>query len=128
VDTDAARVLTGAGGVRVTEKLKIRVEFEVYGPMKVVRPHREFYGKNAVAKPRLVQIEWEENEELYGACDVPDDEGAPGRSQRVEGVEGLVITPDPGLFGTDADRTAAGKTTFKQLKFGEWNILNLEKL
>jgi hypothetical protein len=111
----------------VTDKLKIRVEYENDGPLKVVRPHREFFGRQAVVQPLLVEVEWEEHEDLYG-CICSDDEGAPGRSQRVSGVSGLVITPDPQLFGTDDERTAAGKLTFKKLSFGEWNILNTEEL
>ena len=57
-----------------------------------------------------------------------DSEGTLGRSARNAKVPGLVITPDPSLYGTDADRTAAGKLTFKKLNFGEWNILNTEEM
>jgi hypothetical protein len=120
------------GGVRaVTEKLKIRVEFEVTDGMKMVRPHRQFFGKSAVAEPCLFEIEWEEHEDLYACCDVDDSEGTLGRAARCsekDKLPGIVITADPSLYGTDADRTAAGKLTFKQIKFGEWNCLNLEAL
>jgi hypothetical protein len=115
----------------VTEKIKIRVEFDedktTTPTLKLVRPHRVFYGRSAVTEPLKVEIEFEENEDLYG-CICSDDEGAPGRSVRVEKAPGLVITPDPGLFGSDADRLTAKKLTFKKLKFGEWNMLNLEEL
>jgi hypothetical protein len=112
----------------MTDKLKIRVEYQQDGPLKVCRPHRQFYGRSAVAEPILFEVEWEEHEELFGAIGVDDAEGTLGRAARNEKVPGLVITPDPLLYGTDADRTAAGKLTFKPIKFGEWNILNVEEL
>ena len=40
----------------------------------------------------------------------------------------LVVTADPLLYGTDADRLAAGKFPFTELRFGEWNVLNLHEL
>ena len=111
----------------MTEKLKIRCEFEIDGPLKVVRPHRQFFGRSAVAEPLLVEVEFEENEDLYG-CLCDESEGSPGRAARVNKMPTLVITPDPLLFGSDADRTAAGKLTFKKLDFGQWNVLNTEEL
>jgi hypothetical protein len=115
----------------MTEKLKIRVEFEQDGPLKVIRPHRQFFGQGAVAEPILFEIEWEEHEDLYAAIGVDDAEGTLGRAARsseASKLPGLVITADPSLYGTDADRTAAGKLTFKKIAFGEWNILNMEEL
>src|SRR5512135_3621392 len=128
VGTHGARVSTDERGVRVTEKIKIRVEFEQDGPLLVVRPHRQFYGRSAVAEPILFEVEWEEHEELFACAKVDDSEGTLGRSARNPKVPGLVITPDPSLYGTDADRTAASRLTFKQLKWGEWNVLNTEEL
>ena len=111
----------------MTDKLKIRVEYDEDGPLKLVRPHRQFFGRMAVTEPLLVEVEWEEHEELYG-CLCPEDEGTLGRSARIEKMPTLVITPDPLLYGTDDERTAAGKLTFKKLQFGEWNALNTEEL
>ena len=111
----------------MTEKLKIRVEYEQDGPLKVARPHRQFFGKGAVAEPLFIEVEWEEHEDLFG-CLCDEREGTLGRSARSTKVPTLVITPDPLLYGTDDDRTAAGKLTFKRLKFGEWNVLNIEEL
>ena len=104
----------------MTEKLKHRVEYEKDGPLQVVRIHRQFFGRQAVKEPLLIEIEYEENESLYGAADVDDSLGTLGRSVRVEKVPGLVITPDPGLYG--------GTVPFVELKFGEWNVLNLHEL
>jgi hypothetical protein len=112
----------------VTEKLKVRVEYEVDGPLITVRPHRQFFGRQAVAEPLLFEIEWEEHEDLYACAKVDDAEGTLGRAARNGGAPGIVITPDPLLYGTDADRTAAGKLAFKKLNFGEWNVLNIEEL
>lgn len=112
----------------MTEKLKIRVEHEVDGPLIVLRPHRQFFGRGAVAEPILFEVEWEEHEELWGCAKVDDAEGTLGRAARNEKLPGIVVTPDPSLYGTDADRTAAGRLTFKKLSFGEWNILNTEEL
>lgn len=116
----------------MTDKLKIRVEFEVTDTMQMLRPHRQFFGRHAVAEPLLVEVEWEESEDLYG-CVVDESEGTLGRSARVTAKHQgdnfpLVVTPDPLLYGSDADRTAAGKCTFKKLAFGEWNCLNIEML
>ena len=111
----------------VTDKLKIRVEYEQDGPLKVVRPHRFFHGKIAVAEPLYFEVEWEEHEDLFG-CMCDESEGLLGRAARSAKVPTLLITPDPLLYGTDDDRTSAGKLTFKRLKFGEWNVLNLEEL
>jgi len=110
----------------VTEKLKIRVEYEQDGPLKVVRPHRQFHGRGAVAEPLLFEVEWEEHETLFAGW--APDEGTLGRAARNEKVPELVITADPQLYGTDADRTAAGKLTLKPVRFGEWNVLNLEEI
>lgn len=117
----------------MTEKLKIRCEFEQDGPLLVLRPHRQFHASRfgpiaAVAKPVLFEVEWEEHEDLYAAAKVDDSEGTLGRAARAAELPGIVVTPDPGLYGSDADRTAAGKLTFKKLSFGEWNVLNLEEL
>ena len=122
----------------MTDKLKHRIEYEKDGPLQVVRIHRQFFGRQAVAQPILVEVEYEEHETLFGAVGVTDDEGCPGRSCRAvfppdpkmpDFVDPkLVFTPDPTLFGTDADRIAAGKLPFVELKFGEWNILNLSEL
>ena len=111
----------------MTEKLKIRVEYEQDGPLKVCRPHRQFYGKQAVAEPLLYEVEWEEHETLFG-CICDESEGTLGRAARSAKMPTLVITPDPLLYGTDADRTASKKLTFKELKFGEWNFLNIEEI
>jgi len=111
----------------VTDKLKIRVETDVEGLVKQVRPHRQFFGRQAVTEPLYLEVEWEEHEDLYGAL-VPEDEGTLGRAARTKEVPTLVITPDPGLYGLDADRVVAGKMAFKKLSFGEWNILNREEL
>jgi hypothetical protein len=111
----------------MTDKLKIRVEYHDDGLLKQVRPHRAFYGRFAVADPLLMEVEWEENEELYGAL-VPESEGLLGRAARPKEQPLLVLTPDPGLYGTDADRVANGQMAFKKLAFGEWNILNREEL
>jgi hypothetical protein len=113
----------------MTEKLKIRFEYEKDGPLQVVRPHRQFFGRQAVAEPLLVEIEFEEDEALY-ACMCKDDEDvSKGRTVLVgDKAPGLVVTADPGLFGTDDERMAAGKLTFVRLKWGEWNILNLSEL
>ncbi len=129
VGAGRARVHGSSAGVRtVTEKLKIRVEFEQDGPLLTLRPHRQFFGRQAVAKPILFEIEWEEHEDLYACAKVDDSEGTLGRASRSADLPGVVITPDPLLYGADADRTAAGKLTFKKIAFGEWNILNLEEL
>jgi len=111
----------------VTDKLKHRVEFDTEGPMKLVRVHRQFFGKMAVTEPLLVEVEYEESEKLF-ACLVDESEGTLGRAARVDKKQDLVITPDPALYGSDADRTAAGKLTFIELRFGEWCPLNLSEL
>ena len=111
----------------MADKSKIRVEYEVDGPMIMVRPHRQFFGRQAVAKPILVELEYEDTEELFVCANVDSSEGEPGRSARCE-VEGLVFTTEPTLFGSDSDRTAAGKLTFKKTPFGEWSCLNLESI
>jgi hypothetical protein len=103
----------------MTDKLKHRVEFDTEGPMKVVRLHREFFGRSAVTEPLLVEVEYEEQDKLF-ACLVDESEGTLGRSARVDKMPTLVVTPDPILYGSDADRTAAGKLTFVEVKFGEW--------
>jgi hypothetical protein len=113
---------------QMTEKLKVRCEFEKDGPLLMARPHRQFFGRGAVSEPVLFEVEWEEHEELYGCAKVDAAEGTLGRAARCDKAPGLVITPDPALYGTDADRTAAGKLTFKKLNFGEWNFLNAEEL
>lgn len=110
------------------QKIKIRVEQEMDGPLYVVRPHREFFGRHAVAEPILFEVEWEEHETLYGCIEVDALEGTLGRAARNDKTPGLVITPDPSLYGTDDERRSAGKLTFQELKFGEWNMLNMERL
>jgi hypothetical protein len=116
----------------VTDKIKFRVEFEKDGPLKVVRPHRQFFGRQAVAEPLLVEAEWEEHENLW--CSIVDEsEGTLGRAARATGkMDGqdvsLVFTADPGLYGTDDERLAADKMPFVELKWGEWNVLNLHEL
>ena len=111
----------------MTEKLKIRVEFDHDGPLKVVRPHRQFFGRQAVKEPWLVEIEFEEQETLFGSI-VDESEGTLGRAARPKEMPTLVVTADPLLYGTDADRLAAGKFPFTELRFGEWNVLNLHEL
>jgi hypothetical protein len=124
-----ARVRGNDGGVRiVTEKLKVRVEVDHDDPLLAIRPHRQFYGRSAVAEPLLYEIEWEEHEELFACAEVDPSEGTLGRAARNDKEPQIVITPDPALYGTDADRQAAGKLTFQKLKFGEWNVLNLDRL
>jgi len=105
----------------MTEKLKFRVEFNDEGEFKFVRPHRVFYGKSKKALP--AELEFEEHEDVYGVL-VQDGEDTPGRSCRVPETPGLVLTSDPALYGTDADRKAAGKQTLKKLNWGEWNLIN----
>lgn len=113
----------------MTEKLKHRIEVDQDGPMKCVRLHRQFFGRQAVKEPLLVEVEYEESEKLFVAQNVDEaTEGTLGRSARVEKVPGLVITPDPGLYGTDADRLAAGKSPFVEIQFGEWVPVNLHEL
>lgn len=102
------------------DKLKFRVEFNDEGDFKFVRPHRTFFGKSKTALP--VELEFGEDEPIYGVL-VQDGEDTPGRSCRVENTPGLVLTSDPTLYGTDADRQAAGKMTLKKLNWGEWNLI-----
>jgi hypothetical protein len=112
----------------MADKSKIRVEYEKDGPMIMVRPHRQFFkGTGAVAKPILVEIEYEDTETLFVCALVDASEGTPGRSARCE-VEGLLFTVEPHLFGSDADRTASGRLTVKECPFGQWTCLNLETL
>ena len=112
----------------MTDKLKIRVEFDKDGPLLLCRPHRIFYGRIAVAEPILFEVEWEETEDLFIAAEVDESEGTLGRAARSEKAPGCVVTPDPQLYGTDADRTASGKLTFKKIEWGVWNVLNLERI
>ncbi len=112
----------------MTEKLKHRIECDFDGPLKVVRIHRQFFGRLAVKEPILVEVEYEEHETLFACIGVDDAEGTLGRAARVEKVPGLVVTPDPSLYGTDADRLANGKAPFVECKFGEWVPVNLHEL
>jgi hypothetical protein len=31
----------------------------------MIRPHRQFYGRNAATEPLLFEVEWEEHEDLF---------------------------------------------------------------
>jgi hypothetical protein len=121
----------------MAEKWKTRFEYEIDGPLVVVRPHRQFFGRHAVTEPLYVEIDAEENEPIFaGICDASeialfdDPSTVPGRATLIDKVKapGIVVTPDPLLFGTDADRKNAGKDPFVELKFGEWNVLNRHSL
>jgi hypothetical protein len=106
----------------------VRIEYEHDGDLVMARPHRQFFGRGAVAEPILFKIDYEETEPLFGCIEVDDSEGTPGRSARTDRIPGFVLTAEPQNFGTDADRLAAGKHTFVQLPFGEWSIMNRAKL
>lgn len=106
------------------EKWKFRVEFDGSVPnFPMLRPHRQWFGpiyKNMPVHP--AELEFGEDEPVYAAvCD--DSEGCPGRSTRVEKIPGLVLTAEPSLFGTEADRRSAGKMPFNKMNWGEWNLL-----
>ena len=107
------------------DAVRFRVEFEHDGPLHVVRPHRQFFGRNAVTEPIMVDLDIEETEPLYCCLDVDDSECTPGRSARCK-IPGLVFTAEPHLFGTDADRLAAGKNVFVQTPYGEWSVLKMD--
>jgi len=102
------------------EKLKFRVEFDDTDVLPMVRPHRVFYGKSKTALP--AELEFGEDEPVFAFIPGPGDD-LKGRSCAVEGAKGLVLTSDPDLYGTDADREAAGLMPLKRLKWGEWNML-----
>jgi len=112
------------------DKGKIRVEAIEEGPLKLFRPHRQFFGhggRGAVSKPILFELEYDDSENLaYALCD--DSEILPGRSAKSSEIPGLVLTVEPDLFGTDADRLAAGKRIFRKLEWGVWQPYNLEDI
>jgi hypothetical protein len=102
------------------EKWKLRVEFDDDGLFKMIRPHRQFFGKDP--KAYLAELDFNPDESVWAAmCD--DEEGTPGRSCRVTEIPGLVLTAEPEQFGNESDRRAAGKMVFNRMKFGEWNLL-----
>jgi hypothetical protein len=102
------------------EKWKMRVEFDDDGLFKMVRPHRQYFGKDPKAFP--AELDFGEDESIWAAlCD--DSEGCPGRSVRVVEVPGLVLTAEPEQFGSEADRRAAGKMVFNRMQFGQWCLL-----
>jgi hypothetical protein len=102
------------------EKLKFRVEFDDSDGLTMVRPHRQFHGRSKAAL--AAELEFDEDEAVFAFLP-KDGEELKGRSFAVEGAGGLVLTSDPDLYGTDADREAAGLTPLKRLKWGEWNML-----
>ena len=108
------------------EKLKFRVEFDDADGLTMVRPHRVFYGgsKKDRAGALAAELEFGEDEPVFAIMPGPGDD-LKGRSCVVEGAKGLILTADPDLYGTDADREAAGLTPAKRLKWGEWNPLGL---
>ena len=110
------------------DPVTIRVEYELDGELIMARPHRQFFGRAAVAEPILFKLDYEETDPIYGCIEVDDSEGTPGRSARTDKIQGFVLTVEPQLFGTDADRLAAGKNTFIQMPFGSWSIMNRVKL
>jgi len=105
-----------------TDEVKtiFRVEFNDEGDFKFVRPHRQYYGRDK--KVVKCELELGEDEPIFATL-AADEEGCPGRSIRVEGVPGLVITAEPALFGTDDERRAMGRLPLKKLEFGEWNLV-----
>ena len=111
----------------MSDKMPIRLEYEDDGLLKSVRPHRQFFGPPIKIKPILIELEYEDDQPIFGCLDVDESEGTPGRSSRCE-IKGLVITADPHLFGNDIDRLADGKKPFIKLDWGTWNPLNLTDL
>ncbi len=109
------------------EKVKFRIEYDdsdgIEG-MAMVRPHRTYYGRGVLDKknpPVLVELEFDEDEAVFAFAPGPGEE-LKGRSAAVEGKR-LAVTADPDLYGTDADRTAAGLQPLRRLKWGEWNVV-----
>jgi hypothetical protein len=102
------------------EKLRFRVEFDDSDGLNMVRPHRQYFGrsKNALS----VELEFGEDEPVF-AFIANENEEMKGRSSKVEGGRGLVLTSDPDLYGTPDDRSAAGLMPLKKLKWGEWNLV-----
>ena len=109
------------------EKCKHRLEYVDDPPLKLARLHRQFFGRGAVSEPLLVEVEYDEHELLF-MCLCEESEGLLGRAASVDKMPHLIVTPDPSLYGSDADRLAAGKLPFVEVKFGEWCALNLTTL
>jgi hypothetical protein len=116
----------------MSEAWKLRVQFSSDDGMKMIRPFRQYFGDiRKKDQPIGVEVHFEEDESIY-ACLLDATELAshqwprslPGRAVSVSEIEGLVLTPDPQLFGTDANRAAANQYPFVKLNMGEWNLLN----
>lgn len=98
---------------------KFRVEFDDEG-LPMVRPHRQFYGRSKTAL--AVELDFGEDEDVF-AFIAKDEEELKGRSVRVDGAKGLVLTADPELYGPDSNRRSAGLMPLRRLSWGEWNLL-----
>jgi hypothetical protein len=108
----------------MSEAWKLRVEYNEEGTFKYIRPHRQFFGREqAKIKAHPVELEFEEDEDIFGAF-VDDSEVLQGRSAKVQEIPGLVLTSDPHLYGPEAARQLAGKPVFQKLEFGCWNLMN----
>jgi hypothetical protein len=104
------------------EKTIFRIEYNDEGDFKFLRPHRSYHGFRGSKGPPRIELDLGDDDPLFAAiCD--ESEGFPGRSVRVPEVPGLVLTATPEEFGSEADRRAAGKMPFKQMVWGEFNLL-----
>jgi hypothetical protein len=105
------------------EKMKFKFEWDDADGVRMLRPHRHFYGR---IPPRgafvEAELEFGEDEPLYAFVPSPGEEPQ-GRSFAAAGAGGVVLTSDPALYGSEDERRAAGRMPLKQLEWGVWNLV-----
>lgn len=102
--------------------MKIVVEVDDDGICKMVRAHKQFWGRVPKGVPHeVVEIDPPSDDPSIYYLEGEPDESPEGPTARMK--DGPLLTMNPDQYGDPDARIAAGKKPPVQLKWGEWTLV-----